>query len=258
MSKMGWAAVRALVAVIGTSVLALPQEPPPLMITPEKVTLLVGDTHTFRAVGRNGRMRNVKWSVSPESAVSLSLEGSEVTLEGKEPSSNVILTGTAGGDSAQASIEVHTGPLPTGTVIWSLGDLPGCKPGQIIQAVPSGTGPDMYVKEDCPQNSVIRAVQADGREMWRTGSGAPGTHRVGSTDAQPSERLNLGGSSVCDAVSSGMTKEAAWKLVEERGLRLDEKERQSDSWTLEEDGFRCSLVFKSGAVEKKKKTIVTE
>jgi hypothetical protein len=48
--------------------------------------------------------------------------------------------------------------------------------------------------------------------------------------------------------------------VDGRDLRLEEKQRQSDSWALEERGFRCTILFDSstGAVVKKKKTMVTD
>jgi hypothetical protein len=48
--------------------------------------------------------------------------------------------------------------------------------------------------------------------------------------------------------------------VQERSLRLEEKERQTDNWVLEEPGFRCTIRFdsKSGTLMKKKKTLITD
>jgi hypothetical protein len=240
------------------------QDPPPLMISPSKATMLVGDTRTFRAVAKDGRMRHpVRWSVVPENAVTLTTEGDEATLEAREPSSTVILSGYSGGDSAEATIDIRSGTLPAGTQIWSVAALPGCKTGKITQAVPTATGPDLYVQDDCPHGTVIRALTADGRELWRTGVGGQGAHvpaEAAKDDRQPTQRLNPGGNSVCDAVSPGMAKEKVSKLADDRNLHLAEEQRQGDAWALEEEGFRCTILFDSstGTVVKKKKTIVTD
>jgi hypothetical protein len=57
---------------------AFAQEPPTLLVVPSKSTMLVGDTRTFRAVGRDARTsHNVRWSVSPEHAATLTTDGDE-------------------------------------------------------------------------------------------------------------------------------------------------------------------------------------
>lgn len=246
------------------------QNPPSLLVSPASATMLVGDTRTFRAVGKDGRIRHsVMWRVSPEDAVTLTLNGDEATLRATQATSKVILIASVGDDTAEASIEVRSGTLAPGTALWSVPEIPGCKNRKISQAVPTANGPDLYVEEDCPQGTVIRALTADGREIWRTGTGGSGTRIPGmpaSKAAAPSgerlnpNRLNLAHSSVCDAVALGMTKEKVASVVESRNLRVDEKQRQGDSWSLEEAGSRCDILFdiKSGAVVKKKKTLVTD
>ena len=242
------------------------QDPPALAVSPGKATLLMGETHTFRAVGKDGRIRhNVRWSISPESAATITVSGEEATVQAKQPSSSVRLTAYADGDSAEATLEIGQGNvMPSGTLLWTVNPIPGCKAEKITQAVPSATGPDLYVQEECPLGTVIRALTADGREMWRRQISGPGTAFQVSpgTSAAPasSERLNPNATSVCDAVSSGITKEDVSKLVNGRNLHLDEKQRQSDTWTLEEDGFRCTISFdgKTGTVVKKKKIIVSD
>jgi hypothetical protein len=192
------------------------------------------------------------------------MDGDEATLQAKDPASSLVLTGYAGSDSAEASIEIRSGPLTPGTQIWSVTSMPGCKTGQIIQAVPTADGPDLYVQEDCPGGTVLRALTADGREMWRTGM--PGSVAHGAAGPAAKEqgqlggRLNLRGSSICDEISAGVTKEVVSKVVDDRKLRLAEDQRQSNNWVLEEDGFRCTILFdsKTGAVLKKKKVIVTD
>jgi len=265
MSYLSGAIRTSLCAVGMFGGLSLAQDQPALTISPAKATMLVGDSRTFRAVGKDGRMRHpVRWSVSPEGAATLTLDGDEAVLQANETASTVVLTGHSGGDSADASIEIHSGTLAQGTQIWSVTATPGCKTGQITQAVPSASGPDLYVQENCPGGTIIRALTADGREMWRTGLGGSTAHSprgpAAKEEAQPHERLNMTRDSVCAVIAPGMTKEKVSTFVDERGFHLGEEQRQSDSWTLEEEGFRCTILFDSrnGTVAKKKKTIVTE
>jgi hypothetical protein len=265
MLKMNCVDLLALLALCTVAGLALAEEPPALLVVPSSATILVDDTHTFRAVGKDGRMRhNVQWSISPESAATLTPNGDEATVTAVEPSLTVVLSAHVGGDSSEATIEIRSGAaLSPGTPIWSVTHLPGCKSGQITQAVPSANGPDLYVQESCPQGTFIRAMTADGRELWRRRLGDPaGTlppSGKASEQAQPGQHLNLGAHSLCDAVSSGMTKDAVSTLARNNNRRLAEKEQQSDRWVLEEQGFRCDIWFDmAGAEIKKKKTIITD
>jgi hypothetical protein len=265
MRKMKCAAVLVLFMVGMIGRLAFSQTPPALLVVPTKAIMLVGDTRTFRAVGKDGRkQQNVTWNVSPEHAATLTTEGDEATLQATEPSATVVLTAHAGADSAEASIEIRSGTaMAAGTALWSVTNLPGCKTAKMSQAVPTANGPDLYVEEACPDGTFIRAVTADGREIWRRRLGdhaAPSRPNLTTKEkTQPAERLNLSARSLCDDVSSGMTKDAVSKLVEDRNLRLQEKERQSDSWVIEEQGFRCKIVFnEAGTMMKKTKIIITD
>ncbi len=67
----------------GTGRLAFAQEAPALSVVPTKATMLVGETRTFRAVGKDGRLRhNIRWGVSPEHAAKLTVAGDEATISG--------------------------------------------------------------------------------------------------------------------------------------------------------------------------------
>jgi len=227
--------------------------------------MLVGESHTFRAVGKDGRMRhNVRWSLSPDQAATLTLNGDEATVQAKE-ASNVFLTASADGDSAEATIEIQSGSgMASGTVLWTVPPIPGCKGMKITQAVPSANGPDLYVQEECENGTLIRALTADGREMWRRQlGGSDTTFRVepgAKTVPSQGGHFNLKVPSVCDAVTSGMSKEEVSRLMNSRNLHLEEKRRQRDSWEVEEEGSRCSISFdgKTGTVITKKKTIVAD
>ena len=112
MRKMTCAAVLVLLAfsMNMTDQLVFAQDAPALSVVPTKATMLVGETHTFRAVGKDGRLRhNVRWGVSPEHAAKLTVDGDEATIQAEEPSSTVVLTAYAEGDSSEASIEIRSG-----------------------------------------------------------------------------------------------------------------------------------------------------
>jgi hypothetical protein len=239
------------------------QEAPDLAVSPANVTMLVGETHTFRAVGKDGRMKHgVEWNISSSRAASFTIDGDEATLVAKEPST-VTVTADEGGDSAHAVVDIRAGDkLALGTVKWAAPQWPGCKTVKVVPAVPTQDGPDIYAAEDCSDGNFMRAFTADGRELWRTNlssRNAPVPAGIGSKQ-QTSPYLKLDNKSVCDAVSPGMGKDAASKLIDDRKLPLDEKTRQRNVWQIEEEGSRCTISFdgKTGTVVKKKKIIVTD
>jgi hypothetical protein len=265
MRKMKCCAVLSLLAVSMMGHLSFAQNSPALLVVPSKATMLVGDTHTFRAVGKDGRIRhNVRWSVSSERAATLTPDGDEAILQANEPYSSLVLTAYAEGDSSEATLEIRSGSsLPSGTTKWSVTELPGCKTTKITPAVPSAGGPDVYVQESCPDGTYVRSITEDGRELWRRRIGGPLTslppELKGKEEVQAAGHINLSAHSLCDDVSSGMTKDAVSKLAQERSFRLEEKERESNNWVIEEHNFRCTILFDNAAVVvKKKKIIITE
>jgi len=255
-----------LAAVLSlASSLALAQDLPSLAVSPTKANMLIGETRTFRAVGKDGKMRHhVRWSITPEHVACLTLNGDEVTLHADAVSRTVVLAASVDGDSAEAEIEILGGTSRlNGSVIWSLKQIPGCKDKKMTQAAPSATGPDLYVEEDCPQGTIIRAVTHDGREMWRRlldGRNTTGEQISVIEEAETAQHLAPRGSSVCDAVSVGMTREDVDRLTADRCLHLSEKQRAANLWVLEEESCQCAISFDAtnGTVIKKKKTVVTD
>jgi hypothetical protein len=162
-----------IAALIVASPLA--QEIPSLSVSRARATVLVGDARTFRAVGKDRRLRhNVRWTISPQQVATLTVSGDEATVHAEQEPSTVTVTAYADGDSAEATLEIHSGPVSNGTVIWSVNPLPGCKVKKMTQAVPSTSGPDIYVEEECLRGNFVRALTSDGRELWRrqiTGAG---------------------------------------------------------------------------------------
>jgi len=270
-------------SIVILSLCVLAQAPPTLTVSPNKATMLVGETRTFRAVGKDGRIRhNVRWEISPSYAAGVTINSDEVTVTAREASPSVMLTASAEGDSADASIEIRAaGDMKPGTTLWSVTPTPGCKATQMIQAVPSANGPDLYVQETCPEGTMLRALTSDGRELWRkmmagtpVGAAVPtsngpyiGFFPNGATSpapAKPAEpagaHINTHANSMCDAVSVGMTRDDALMAATEHNVKLDARQRQGDTWLIEEQGSSCTISFdaKTGNVVKKKKTIVTD
>jgi hypothetical protein len=258
-----YAAVLALLAFsMSITRWVLAQDSPALTVVPSKATMLIGETHTFRAVGKDGRLRhNVRWSVSPQHAAKLTANDDEATIQADEPSSTVVLTAYAEGESSEASIEIRSGPsLPIGTTKWSVSGLPGCKSMQMTQAVPSANGPDIYVQEACPDGTYVRAITDDGRELWRRKIGVPLAPGLkAKEETEPAEHISLSTRSLCDDISSGMSKDSVSKLAQDHNLRLGEKERQGNNWLIEERNFHCKILFDNAAtVVKKLKIIITD
>jgi hypothetical protein len=266
MREMACATVLALVGFsISWTELVFAQDVPALSVVPTKATMLVGETRTFRAVGKDGRLRHsVRWGISPEHVAKLTVAGDEATIQAEETSSTLVLTAYADGDSSEASIEIRSGrSLAAGTVMWSVSPLPGCKSTKISQAVPSANGPDLYDEESCSDGAYVRAMTADGRELWRRklgGSLAPvAPEPKGKQETQPAEHINLSARSVCDEISAGMTKDSVSRLAQDRSLQLGEKERQSNSWVFEAHNVRCTIWFgEAGTVVKNKKIFITD
>ncbi len=274
-----------LLWAVAMSCCASAQTPQSMTVSPDKATMLVGETRTFRAVGRDGRIRhNVRWGISPQNAAAITVNGDEVTVQAREASPSVLLTASAESDSSDASIEIRpAGDMPTGTRIWSVSPTPGCKATKMTQAVPSANGPDLYVEESCPDGSMIRALTSDGRELWRRPFGAaaaPSNSVAGpvasgammgiipnGTSSKVPGKLDVPGpehvthtASVCDAIQVGMTRDDALQALSDHKDSLGARQRQSNPWSIEEEGSLCAISFDAttGTVVKKKKTIVTE
>jgi len=95
-------------------------------ITPEKATLLIGESRSFRLVDQNGRIQqDASWSVSDSSALE-TRSGAELTVTAKAVGDFTVSAQSAGG-SAEASLKVVEGTsLPNGTAKWSGVSFEGC------------------------------------------------------------------------------------------------------------------------------------
>ena len=129
-----------------------------LTLNPNMLNLVVGETHSIDAVNPSGQqVTGLTWASSNSQIVSLSQDD--------PPILTALATGhvtiTAG--NASADINVFTGPLSQGTVIWS---NPGDGSGVvgIVPAVPSSTGvADVFAFNT---DGTVSAVTSDGTTAW--------------------------------------------------------------------------------------------
>lgn len=141
--------------------------PVSLTVTPGPVNMLLNQTQSFTAVDNQSMSRpDAAWTVS-DSTIANFVTGSPNTLMA-DAVGQVTLTATVGGVSGQTTVTVLPGTsLPIGTILWSATPS-GCTAQQIVQAVPTANGPDLYSLETCPDDStLVRAFGSDGEQLWQ-------------------------------------------------------------------------------------------
>jgi Bacterial Ig-like domain (group 2)/Glucodextranase, domain B len=143
--------------------------PTSLQITPGPATMQIGSNQSFTAVDQTGTRRpDASWSVSNTSIATLASDGSG-TLTGIA-AGQVTLTATIGSVSGQTQVTVLAGSsLTAGTVLWSAPSVSGFTAQQIVQAMPTVNGPDLYsIETDSSSDVLVRAFTADGRQLWQS------------------------------------------------------------------------------------------
>ncbi len=236
------------VGVLSCATFSIAQQTPALLLTPSTAAVAVGEKRTLRPVDAQGRLRTgVTWSVTPTGPVSYK-EGEEIEISAENPGS-VTIAAQADGQTGTATVTVSRGPIPEGTARWRLAPLPGNRLVKFTPAQPSSPGPSLYAIERGSGGSVIRALSADGRELWRTAMGGdldrlplatPPTKRDGTTEApKPAKRP-----SVCNDLAVGMHRDEALARVRSRGL-APSSSRSSNRWEIEQPGVTCVVKFDS-------------
>lgn len=228
-----------------------------VVITPHAATMTVGDSRSFRLVNQDGhKEHNVSWSASDSTPLQPS-GSDEITVTAKSPGEFHLSAHSAAG-SDEISITVIQGAPPNGTILWSVPTVPGCKSVRITQAMPTGTGPDLYEESQCQDGYYVTALSADGRQLWRRNITADSKQdtRLAATNQNSGKSFNIHSTSVCDSVSSGMEQQQIRILLAERNLRFSDV---GGFWTIEEEGAECRLWFDDKAVvSRKRKTLVVE
>jgi hypothetical protein len=139
-----------------------------LFVSPSVTNMLVGDTRDFCVFDIDGKIltREAEWTIDDAGIATLNGEH-QPTIIAKH-SGHAILRARVVSRSAEASITVLDGDkIPNGTIKWSVPNYPGYKSKQIVQAVPTNSGPDIYtVEENAQGKSLVRAWTSEGIILW--------------------------------------------------------------------------------------------
>jgi len=239
------------------------QMPNSYQITPDKTTMLVGETRRFRMVDQNGQAQHkVTWTISDASAFQ-SVEGDELQLYAKQ-SGEFRLSARTDFATAEGTVKVAEGSaLPAGTVKWASGAKNGCKTTRIIPAVQVPNGPAMFQQSICEDGEYVAAYTADGVQLWRrkiSNNGAPVEPGSGGNSYEsPGKPMEAHATSVCDSVAVGTEQEKIRDLLGQRNLTFHEQPGRGRVWLVEESGTQCKLTFDEKLVlVKKQKVFVVE
>jgi len=139
-----------------------------LFVSPSVTNMLVGEIREFSAFDIDGKIltREAEWTIDDSGIATLNDKG-QSTIVTKQPG-KATLRARAGSRSAEASITVLDGDkMPNGTIKWSVPNYPGYTSKQIVQAVPTARGPDIYtVEENAQGKSLVRAWTSEGIFLW--------------------------------------------------------------------------------------------
>jgi hypothetical protein len=139
-----------------------------LFVSPSVTNMLVGDFREFCVFDIDGKIltRQAEWTIDDSGIATLNDKG-EPTITAKQPG-KATLRARIGSRSAEASVTVLDGSkMPDGTIKWSVPNYPGYKSRDIVQAVPTNHGPDLYTIEENDQGeSLVRAWTSEGIFLW--------------------------------------------------------------------------------------------
>ena len=247
-------------AVLLLWAVTLPGQSSFVIITPDKVTLTIGESKTFRLVDQDGRpQRNVSWTISDPGAFQTD-ERDELNITAKQ-AGDFRISARSGDRPAKATVKVLAGAtLPLGTVKWSAGTIPGCKTTKLMPAVPSANGPDIYEESQCSDGQYVAAYTADGIQMWRRKVGnSVALAAENSTPAVAASRLSLQSAYICDSVLVGTDQQKIRDLLHQHNLSFSEGATSERVWIVDESNVQCKLWFDDKSVlTRKRKTFVTE
>ena len=148
-------------------------------LSPNFLTMLVGDTHTIQALNSSGQpVTGLTWTSSDPAIVSLSTADPPL-LTALAVGHATITAGTGSADvTVSAGDPNYPGTLPLGTVLWS---VPG-NVTKIVPAVPSPSGvadvfafqcgdPNPDDPSDCWGQVSVQAITSDGTTAWTANLG---------------------------------------------------------------------------------------
>jgi hypothetical protein len=199
--------------------------PDTYQITPDKSTMLVGESRTFRMVDQNGRAQTkVTWTLSDADAFE-SIVGDEIGLTPKRVG-DFRLTARTDFATAEASVTVVEGTaLPPGTVKWTSGAKKGCKTMKLLPAFPTANGPDFFEQSICEDGEYVAAYTSSGVQLWRrkiSNNGMP-PEQSGASYETLGNRMAPRTASVCDSAALGTDQQKIRELLAQRNLAFREE-----------------------------------
>jgi len=249
------------IVLLGAAAPLHAQDPLFVRITPSSVTLLVGQSTSFRLVDQAGHMvSHVAWHVSDPDAFWARDSGGEFMIYAKEPG-DYHVDGRSADGSAEATVTVlRGGRVPPGTNLFKTGEVQGCQTVKVTPAFPNTAGIAFYQETQCDDGKYIQAYRANGVQLWRTkisDTGVPPS-AAGHMSANPAARLNARSRSVCDSLSVGDEQAKIRDLLHEQNLAFSES-GSDHSWTVDESNIRCILWFdEKSLLTRKRKVFITE
>lgn len=233
-----------------------------VIISPGAATLLVGESKSFRLVDGNGRFQHdVSWTISDPGAFQVEA-GDELTITAQQVGDfRITARGARPADaSAEATVKVMEGnQLPAGTVRWSTATIPGCKTVNIVSAVPTANGPDLFEQSQCADGQYVAAYTAEGIQMWRRKVGDSNIPVAAGAKPPVASRLDLSSKSICDLVLVGADQAKIRDLLGQRNLSFRLGVPSERVWIVEQSGAQCKLWFDEKLLlTKKLKVFVTE
>jgi len=149
--------------------------PTSLTVTPANPNMVVGGAQAFTAVDQTGTSRpDATWSVSDTTIASFSSSSPNVLVG--NAAGTATLTATVGSITGQTTVTVLAGSsLTVGTVLWTAPAVSGYTTQQIVQAVPTANGPDLYaINTQGYSGTIVQALKSDGELLWQSAAIAPG------------------------------------------------------------------------------------
>jgi len=131
-------------------------------LVPDILTMLVGDTHTLKAMSASGAaLSGLTWTTSDATVVSLSSDDPPLLTAVAVGHATIKAGGASTDVTVSAGSPDSSGGLPQGTVLWT-NAVSGVQ--KIVPAVPSANGvADVFAYQD---GGAVTAIASDGTTAW--------------------------------------------------------------------------------------------
>ena len=254
-----WRAILNLGVLLLMGGMAFGASPNSYQITPDKTTMAIGESRSFRMVDENGQAQHkVRWKLSNVDD-SQETEGDELHFYARH-AGEFRLTARTDYATAEASVKVvDPKDMTQGTMRWQSGKKQGCTTTKILPARPNPSGVYAYQQSQCEDGVYIAAFTSDGVQLWRRKiSDSPS--QTGSNDYEvEGQHLEARPASICDAVQVGTEQEKIRAMLTEQHLSFREQPGAERVWLVEQSNAQCRLQFDDKLMlVKKKKVFVVE